>query len=59
MDSITHAGVYKLPCPITLGPGDTLDVEMSLPAIDVSAQIENDVPFQYGIALNGFAAIEG
>jgi hypothetical protein len=58
LDTITPALVYSLPRPITLGPGDTLDVEMNFPGV-LSAQYEEDVPFQIGVSLNGFAAIEG
>lgn len=54
-DTLTPANVYEFPEPFTLNPGDQLDVEMELPA---------NVPtftttFHIGVALNGFAAIEG
>ena len=58
MDTITPAIVYKLPSAITLGPGDTLDIQLQFPGI-ISEQIEADIPFQIGVALNGWAAIEG
>lgn len=50
LDSTTPAFVYPLPEPITLGPGDSLDVEVEF----VSS------PFPVlGISFNGYAAIEG
>lgn len=55
LDTITPASVFKLPEPVTLGPGEQLDVEMEFPA---------NIPdfattFHVGIAFNGYAAIEG
>ena len=54
---ITPAQVYKLPRPITLMPGDQLEVELNIPAhtpADVGAET-----YSIGIAFNGYAAIEG
>lgn len=53
-DHITPANVYWLKDPITLGPGDQLDVELEFPQVPST---ENDM--QVGVSLNGFAAIEG
>jgi hypothetical protein len=54
---VTPAQVYKLPRPITLMPGDQLEVELNIPAqtpADVNAET-----YSIGIAFNGYAAIEG
>jgi hypothetical protein len=59
MDTITPALVYKLPSAITLGPGDTLDVEMRFPAVLLEQMEGDDISFQIGISFNGYAAIEG
>jgi len=60
MDTITPAAVYELQKPITLGPGDTLDVQLQLPALPGRPPSE---PFQrmfnIGIACNGWTAIAG
>ncbi|MHC4717522.1 MAG: hypothetical protein ACYS5V_11165 [Planctomycetota bacterium] len=63
-DKITPANVYKLPEPITLGPGEQVNIEMEFPA--ASWQPGGEVPpppqpinFHVGVALNGYAAIEG
>lgn len=54
-DSVSPASVYHFPEPITLGPGEQLDVEMELPP---------NVPtftttYHVGLSINGYAAIEG
>lgn len=65
LDTITDALVYDLPEFITLGPGETLDVTMMLPAAGAA---EDTGPgklgapmsrYQVGISFNGFTAIEG
>jgi hypothetical protein len=57
LDTITDALVYDLPEPITLGPGETLDVTLELPG---SADEDTAVSkYQVGIAFNGFRSIEG
>jgi hypothetical protein len=56
-DHITPANVYTLEKPITIGPGDTLDVEMVFPEITPLAKSASQI--QVGISFNGFAAIEG
>jgi len=57
--TITPAQVYRLPTPITLAPGDTLEVEL---------QAQRPVPFgeqtldtltTFGVSFTGSAAIEG
>lgn len=57
--TITPAQVYRLPTPITLAPGDTLEVEL---------QAQRPVPFgeetldtltNFGVSFTGSAAIEG
>ena len=57
--TLTPALVYKLPKPITLAPGDTLDVELEVQrpitiGINTIAQSYN-----VGISFTGYAAIEG
>lgn len=56
--TITPAQVYDLPEPITLGPGDSLEIEMTvpLPAIVVGQPIGSI--YQVGVSLCGYAAIE-
>ena len=56
-DKITPAAVYWLKEPITLRPGEQLDVEMLLSPIPVEP--EEDSEYHIGISFNGFAAIEG
>lgn len=56
-DQITPANVYTLEKPITIGPGDTLDVEMVFPDVTPDEQFASQI--QVGISFNGFAAIEG
>jgi hypothetical protein len=62
-NELTPALVYDLPEPITLGPGDCLDVALRLP---LAATVTiNAVPttvqsiYQIGCAFTGFAVIEG
>lgn len=65
LDSITPALVYKLPNPITLGPGDTLSVEVRMAGTDYfqstldSVVLNNAARLQLGISFNGYTAIEG
>jgi hypothetical protein len=56
--TITPAQVYDLPEPITLGPGERLDVEVSAPGPVVIG--ENAIPsiYQIGVGLCGYASIE-
>jgi hypothetical protein len=56
-DSITPANVYQLHEPITIGPGDTLDVQMEFPPASPGGLFTDRL--QFGISFNGFAAIEG
>jgi hypothetical protein len=56
-DQITPASVYQLHEPITIGPGDTLDVQMEFPPSSPAGLFTPQ--FQFGISFNGFAAIEG
>jgi hypothetical protein len=60
-DAQTPALVYELPEEITLEPGDSLDVTMTLPALGLSfGEVEAfDVPFHIGVSLNGYSPIEG
>jgi|688.fasta_scaffold202489_1 hypothetical protein len=60
--TITPAQVYDLPEPITLGPGDRLDLEVSTPGptvitVEGEPVIVNSV-YQLGVSLCGYASIE-
>jgi hypothetical protein len=57
--SITPAQVYKLPVPITLVPGDNLEIELETPGPITIGETEINPLYQVGVALCGFAAIEG
>lgn len=60
--TITPAQVYCLHRPITLHPGDILEVEMTVPAGIVAPsclQINITPTYQMGISFTGYAAIEG
>jgi hypothetical protein len=57
--SITPAQVYKLPVPITLVPGDNLEIELETPGPVSIGGNEINPLYQVGVALCGFAAIEG
>lgn len=62
LDTITPALVFDLLEPITLGPGDTLDVELEVPpgiSVDLEGTVQVTPHPQVGISFNGFAAIEG
>lgn len=62
LDTITPALVYQLPEPITLGPGETLNVEGMFPGVEYfgSDQGDNDEKLlQVGVSFNGYTAIEG
>lgn len=57
--TITPAQVYKLPVPITLQPGDSIEVELQTPlASTVDGNLINKT-YQLGLSLTGYAAIEG
>jgi hypothetical protein len=57
--SMTPAYVYELPEPITLAPGDQLNVELEIPNRFVDSQGNPiDTVYQLGVSLCGEAAIE-
>lgn len=56
--TITPAQVYDLPEPITLGPGDRLDLEVTAPAPIIQGQVQIDSVYQLGVSLCGYASIE-
>lgn len=58
-DSVTPAAVFQFERPITLQPGDSLEVELVLPGVPNLPQDEYDRLMTVGLALNGYAAIEG
>ena len=56
---MTPAQVYKFPTPITLGPGDNLEVELQTPeAVTIGGNLIEPL-YQVGIGMCGYAAIEG
>lgn len=57
--TITPAQVYKLPIPITLTPGDNLEVELRTPGVVTIGGNDITPQYQIGIGLCGYAAIEG
>lgn len=57
--SITPALVYQLPQPITLAPGDTLDVELQVQRPVVIAGNNIVQAYNVGLSFCGYAAIEG
>jgi len=59
MDTITPAAVYELPYPLTLQRGDSLEVELRLPPVTGLNGNPSRRMMNVGIALNGWAAIEG
>ncbi len=57
--TITPAQVYDLPEPITLRPGDDLEIELQTPA-PITIGLANVRPqYTVGVSLCGYAAIEG
>jgi len=60
-DTITPALVYELPQPITLGPGEGLQVEASCPHYrdNLSGTSTQTCAGQVGISFNGYSKIEG
>ncbi len=56
--TITPASVMELQQPIKLGPGDSLELEVTAPnPVVLAPQI--DPTFQFGVSLTGYAIIEG
>lgn len=53
--TITPALVYRMPKPITLSPGDAIQLHLEV----INASEFAPFTFQVGVALNGYAAIEG
>lgn len=57
--TITPALVFELPDPITLGPGEQLEVEIQTPfGVVVGGQLYQPT-YNLGISFTGFASIEG
>ena len=56
LNTVSAAMTYKLPRPLTLEPGDQFEVELTVPP---AANVENPDVYSIGLALNGYAAIEG
>lgn len=62
MPTITPAQVFPLDPPITLGPGDTLDVEVRTPSsvANIGSPPQTMTPtYRFGVSFTGWAAIEG
>lgn len=57
--TITPAQVYKLPTPITLAPGDVLEVELQAQRALVLEQGTANPLTNFGVSFTGYAAIEG
>lgn len=56
--TITPAQVYSLREPITLGPGDRLEIELTVPPpVLVGEDLVGSI-YQLGVSLTGYAAIE-
>jgi hypothetical protein len=47
---------YRLPRPLTLEPGDQFEVELTVPP---TTGVEPADTYSIGVALNGYAAIQG
>lgn len=56
--TITPAQVYDLPEPITLGPGDRLDLEVTAPGPVTDGEQTINSVYQIGVSLCGYASIE-
>lgn len=56
--TITPAQVYELPQPITLGPGDRLELEMTVPGPVTIQSVPVGSIYQLGVSFTGYAAIE-
>ena len=57
--TMTPALVYRLPQPITLAPGDTLDVELQVQRPVTIGANTIEQKYNLGLSFCGFAAIEG
>ena len=58
-DAKTPALVYDLPEAITLEPGDTLDVEMTMPPNPIQGEGGLALTYHIGVSFNGYSPIEG
>lgn len=63
MPTITPASVYTLERPITLAPGDQMEIELAVPpeqlvAVDQGPDVLAPATYKVGVAANGFVAIE-
>jgi hypothetical protein len=56
LNTISPAMTYKLPRPLTLEPGDQFEVELTVPP---TTGVESTDTYSIGVALNGYAAIQG
>ena len=60
MPTITPASVIKLARPITVAPGDQLEVELRIPPqLPDSTNVLAEATYSVGIGFNGHAVIAG
>lgn len=59
LNTISPAMTYRLPRPLTLEPGDQMEVELTIPASTPFVEPESPDTYSIGVALNGYAAIQG
>ena len=61
--TITPALVHKLPEPITLGPGEGLEIELQVPGpftdTEVSPPLLLEPVYTFGVSFTGYAIVEG
>jgi hypothetical protein len=58
LNTISAALTYRLPRPLTLEPGDQMEVELTVPPNTAGEGQQADT-YSIGVALNGYAAIQG
>lgn len=58
LNTISAALTYRLPRPITLEPGDQMEVELTVPPNTAGVEQQPDT-YSIGVALNGYAVIQG
>ncbi len=59
MDTVTSAAVYDLDVPLTLMPGDSVNLTVEVPGEALAGVDITAGRYSVGVALNGFTAIEG
>lgn len=56
LNTVSPAMTYRLPRPLTMEPGDQFEVELTVPP---TTRVEPSDTYSIGVALNGYAVIEG